>query len=171
MSAPASPCAPESHRPSRWRDGMLWLLGGIVAMVVGGNAVMIWIALQAQPHLVRTDYYEASKRVDSERALRVEGARLGWQVSAIPEPSRQGALALRISDSDGRPVRGLEGTLAAYRPSDAALDQTLPVMEDPSAPGLYRAEFQQPVAGLWRLTVDLARQEQRLVQELRVVMP
>lgn len=174
MSALQPPCGPGTTGPAVrrwWRDSMVWLVGGIIAMVVGGNAVMIWIAVQAEPHLVRTDYYEASKNVDRDQALRAASARLGWRVAAPPALLHRGAIGLRIRDAAGRPVSGLTGVVSAYRPADPGLDQPLSWQEDPATPGLYRAAFARPAAGLWRITLDLERQGARLYEELPVVTP
>lgn len=171
MTPPAAPCAPAARPPSRWRDGMLWLIGGIVALVVGTNAIMIWIAVAASPNLVRRDYYDASKHVDAEQAARQASARLGWRVSEAAEARAPDAVALRIVDAAGAPVSGLQGALHAYRPADAALDQPLRWREDPAAPGLYRAGFARPAPGLWRLTLDLRRGDERLYEDLIIVMP
>lgn len=167
----AAPQAPGAPRPSRWRDGMLWLIASIVGLVVGGNAIMIWIAVAHEPNLVRSDYYDASKRVDSEQAARLASARLGWQVRPEAARSTHGAAALRIVDAAGRPVSGLAGRVAAYRPSDAALDQPLAWSEDGAEPGLYRAAFARPAGGLWHVTLDLQRGGQRLYLDVPLVLP
>jgi nitrogen fixation protein FixH len=168
-ATPLAPAAP--LRPSRWRDGMLWLLGSIVALVLGVNAVMIWLALAYQPNLVRRDYYDASRLVDGEQAARLASARLGWQAGADAARSRRDAAALRVLDAAGRPVSGLAGSVSAYRPSDAALDQPLAWQEDPAEPGLYRATFARPAAGLWRVELDVRRGAERLYLDLPIVLP
>jgi len=154
-----------------WRDGMAWLVVGIIALVVGGNAVMIWIAVDARPSLVRPDYYAASKQVDAERAARLASARLGWQVSEVPGLIQRDTLALRIADAAGHPVSGMAGSVSAYRPSSDKLDQSLAWSEDPAQPGLYRATFARPAQGLWRVTLDVKHEGKRLYQDLSVVMP
>ena len=156
---------------SLWRNEIVWLLIVIVAMVVGGNAVMIWIAVQAEPNLVRADYYDASKRYDSEQAARMASDRLGWQVGDVEALRTHERIALRVTDAQGRPVSGLTGSVSAYRPSDASLDQSLHVSEDAAEPGLYHVAFSRPASGLWRLTLDLQQGGWRLYHELALVTP
>jgi nitrogen fixation protein FixH len=164
--------APDVPPPrSLWRNEIVWLLIAIVAMVVGGNAVMIWIALKAEPDLVRADYYEASKTYDSDQAVRFASDRLGWRVGDVEALREHGRIALRIADAQGRPVSGLTGGIGAYRPSDERLDQSLRVSEDAAEPGLYHAEFPRPASGLWRLTLDLRQGERRLYQDLSLATP
>ncbi len=155
-------------RTPLWRDSMALLIVGIFALVLGGNAVMIWIAVGASPHLVAVDYYERSKRVDAELAAREASARLGWQVEELVALRER--VVLHIRDRAGRPVSGLRGRVEAYRPSDAALDQRLAWSED-GAPGRYEARFGRPAAGLWRIRLDLQRGGQRLYEELAFVAP
>ncbi len=170
-AAVPSAAASGGPRPSRWRDGMLWLIASIAALVVGGNAVMIWIAVAGAPDLVRSDYYDASKRVDSEQAARLASDRLGWQVRPDAAHSAHGTAALRILDAAGRPVSGLAGSVAAYRPSDAALDQPLAWSEDSAEAGLYRAAFARPAGGLWHVRLDVRRGGQRLYLDVPFVLP
>lgn len=153
-----------------WQDGMAWLVIGIIALVVGGNAVMIWIAVDAEPSLVRPDYYAASKQVDDERAARLASAALGWQVGLVEAAAPDG-VHLRITDAAGAPVAGLAGSVRAYRPSDAALDQPLTWQADAATPGTYRAIFPRPVPGRWRLTLDLRQGGRRLYEDVTVVLP
>ncbi len=157
-------------RPPLWRDSMALLIAGIFALVLGGNAVMIWIAVGAGPNLVTEDYYERSKHVDAELALREASARLGWQVEVLAALRTRERVVLRIRDGAGRPVSGLRGSVQAYRPSDAALDQRLAWSED-GAPGRYEARFGRPAAGLWRIRLDLRRGGQRLYEEVAFVAP
>jgi nitrogen fixation protein FixH len=148
---------------------MTWLVGGVIALVVGANAVMIWIAVGARPDLVQPDYYAASRRVDAEQAARAASDRLGWSVT--PAGQERSGLTLRITDGQGRPVSGLRGTVSAYRPSDGRLDQALVWQESTQQPGRYRATFPRPAEGLWSLRLDLRRGEHRLYTELTFAAP
>jgi nitrogen fixation protein FixH len=171
VSPPAAPREPVQGRRSPWRDGMLWLIGGIVATTVGVNGVMFWYAEEEPTYLVRQDYYDASKTYDRDHAARLASARLGWRVDTAEDLRSRDTLTLRIADAAGRPVSGLAGTVSAYRPSDARLDQPLRWSEDGSQPGLYRASFARPAQGLWRVTLDVSRGGQRLFEDLTVAMP
>ena len=169
---------PDNGTPNRkhtarpwWRDGMIWLIICIVSMVVGINAIMVTMALRDSPGLVRADYYEASKEVNAEHAARMASARLGWQVRTVDEAATAASLRLRVTDAQGAPVTGLNGLAQAYRPSDATLDQALTWHYDPERPGEYAVVFDRPWPGLWRLSLDLSRDDLRLVHELPVVLP
>lgn len=164
--------APAGDAPARrslWRDGMLWLIVGIMVATVGLNLTMLWYAEDDPPELVRPDYYAASKTYDVDHAARLASARLGWQV--VQAPRSRSLLALRITDAEGRPVSGLAGHVSAYRASDVSLDQTLQWSEDSAQPGLYRATFARPAAGLWRVTLDVRHDGKRLYEDVSVVMP
>jgi nitrogen fixation protein FixH len=156
---------------SLWRNEIVWLLVGIVVLVLGVNIGMVWFALRHAPSLVQEDYYDASKRYDSEHAARLASERLGWTLGDVPALRERGRFALRITDAQGRPVSGLAGSIQAYRPSNAALDQTLQWHEDPAQPGQYVADFARPASGLWRITVDLSLGAQRLYRDLTLVTP
>ena len=64
----------------------------------------------------------------------------------------------------------MQGEIRVYRPSDAALDQVLPVTESPVLKGLYQARFEKPVKGLWQLTWKLQRADSRFTTTLRHVL-
>lgn len=171
MSAPGrdSPTEPAAPKVPLWRDSMVWVVGGIITLVVLVNMVMIWIAVAERPNLVRTDYYQASKRVDSESAALHASAAAGWQVTVEPSSAPAGQLALRVTARSGGSTARTEathlaasqlaGTVRAYRPNDARLDQTLVLSPDPADAGLYRAEFKRPAPGRWWLSLDLRPRE------------
>ena len=160
-----------AERPAAlWRNPIVLLVAGIIALFVGGNAVMVWIAVRAQPDLVTPDYYAASKRVDQDVAARADDLRAGWRVQPVGGDDAA-TLTLSVRDGAGLPAAGLAGTVRAYRPADAALDQPLAWEAVPGRPGTYRARFARPAPGLWQIRLDLRRGQERLYRELEWVAP
>lgn len=172
-TSPASP-PPESAAPSASRrrgDPILWLLVGIFAAYLAVHGLMMWLSLRDGPQLVTSDYYAQSRVYDKELAAQAASARTGWYVELDPVAAAPGEVALRIRDREQRPVSGLSGTISAYRPSDARLDQSLVWKEDAASPGLYRGRFVHPLEGLWQITLDLRRGGERFYEHIRYVAP
>lgn len=151
---------------------MILLMGGIFLLFLLVNGVMLWVTLRYPAELVSATYYEDAKRYGQVMAAERASDATGWRVELLREPvaSRDG-IGLAVVDAQGRPVTGLTGAVHAYRPSNEALDQDLPLTERPDAPGRYAARFQKPQPGLWELTFDLSRGSSRLLQKTDWVAP
>jgi nitrogen fixation protein FixH len=169
MTAQIVPPRVGTPRGGKRPDVMLWLVGGIVAAYVATNAVMLLFALRSPPVLVSQSYYEDSRTYDAGQNAQRASAEAGWQVAA--QPASTGELVVRLQDRAGRPASGFSGTVSAYRPSDAALDQGLAWSEDAATPGQYRARFARPQAGPWQIHLRLRRGGERLDHEFRVDAP
>lgn len=155
----------------RW-DAVVALIVGIFALFLGVNGVMLWFTLRNPPQLVSASYYEDARGFSRTMAASQASAATGWHVQSAPSESvEQDRIVLSVADSRDRPVTGLLGRLRAYRPSDAALDQDLPLTERAGAPGRYEARFHNPRAGLWKLIVTLDKGDEHLLQEIAWVAP
>ena len=146
--------------PSAWRNP--WVIGWIslVAVVLIVNIVMITLAYTTNPGLVVDDYYERGR--DHEQNIRKKIAarnELGWTYSAefptSPRINQKELYRVSMVDKKGMPLNGCEVKLTAYRPSDAGADFTIPMTE--TLPGLYEANTQFPLKGLWEITVSISR--------------
>ena len=150
-------------------DPILLLICGVILAFLGANGLMVWFATQSPATLVTEDYYEASKRwnavMDSERASNATG----WRVE--PGAAQLSGLRLRIVDAAGRPVSGAAGQASAYRPDNAALDQSLAWREAPEGGGWYELRFARPSKGRWNITLNLRRGDDRFQKTLRHVAP
>jgi hypothetical protein len=80
-------------------------------------------------------------------------------------------MRLRIVDRAGQPVSGALGLASAYRPDNPALDQGLSWRELPGRDGWYELRFARPAPGLWAVTLNLRRGEERLSKTLRHITP
>jgi nitrogen fixation protein FixH len=177
MSRPASksgaPVAgPRAPARRRW-DAMLLLIGGIFLLFLLVNGVMLWVTLRYPAELVSASYYEDAKRYGEVMAAERASNATGWRVEMRQEPAASGRdrIGLAVVDPQGRPVTGLSGAVHAYRPSNEALDQDLPLTERPDAPGRYAADFRKPQPGHWELTFELSRGSSRLLQKQDWVAP
>jgi len=158
---------PEEAGPSRFRHKIFWLLAGIFTTYIVLNTVMFWVSLEGRPDLVSKDYYERSKTYDQELTQRETSRQLGWRISLIPPGDETTSLAVWITDRSGAPLQGLTGELRAYRPSDASLDQSLPLNESPAEPGMYRTAPAALQKGLWEFTVSLNRGDAAFAETIR----
>ncbi|MDT8343965.1 MAG: FixH family protein [Thermohalobaculum sp.] len=113
------------------------------AVILAANLTMMFAATGTFPGVVVRNSYVASqdwnRRTEAQRAL-------GWQAEAAIFSD---GLAIRFSDAQGAPVRGLAVTAVVGRPASQAGDRTLELVEEG---GLYRvdADFGP---GLWRVEI------------------
>ena len=171
-----TPAAVDASRsqalPRRRWDAMVTLIVVIFALVLGVNGAMLWFTLSNPIQLVSSSYYEESKNygqvMDEARASDATG----WGIEIVNDgAATPGRTVVAIVDRSGRPVTGLTGSIHAYRPSDAALDEELPVSELSALPGRYEAHFRRPTSGRWELRFSLARGAARFAKSLDWVAP
>lgn len=155
-----------------------WVLGwvGSLALVILVNAIFIVTAFRTNPGLVDANYYERGR--DHERNFqkkRETANRLGWDMrldaSNPPEVDVPVRYSLNLVDSIGMPVDDVEVSLVAYRPSDASADFSLPMTR--SSAGLYGAELEFPLKGVWDLTATVRKGDDELTttRRFRVLGP
>lgn len=135
---------------SAWRSP--WVIGWIamIVVVLVVNSVMIFLAYATSPGLVRNDYYEGGREVERTIVSRLEEGP-GWTMNIdTPADVRQDVstrVRFVVVDKAGQPAAPDNVTYYAYRPSDAGLDFSLPMVKE--APGRYMAEVRFPLAGIW----------------------
>jgi nitrogen fixation protein FixH len=167
---------PGAHRKpgSAWRSP--WVVGwlALIVVVLAVNAVMIFLAFATNPGLVRDDYYEGGRDVERTIASRLEQGP-GWtmQIDTPADVQEEKTTVVRfvVVDKVGQPASPDAVTYYAYRPSDVALDFSLPMVEE--APGRYAVEVRFPLAGIWD-TLVAARHgdsEYSLSQRVSVARP
>ncbi|MBU0985393.1 MAG: FixH family protein [candidate division Zixibacteria bacterium] len=147
---------------SQWGLAVYALYGGFVVFVLA----MVVFASFNDIQLVTPDYYQQELAYQE----RIDRSRLTIERQAIPgvvyesENNR-----ITVSFADTWPPDQYEGTLALFRPSDAALDITLPVRPDSvlhqsvGAAGLAR--------GLWRVQITWNVGELAFYSEQTVYLP
>ncbi|QGU33569.1 FixH family protein [Thermochromatium tepidum] len=153
-----------------------WVLGwiGLVALVLGVNLVMVYLAFATNPGLVNADYYERGRNY--ERTVLTRQARdPGWLIRAdIPASLQVGQTAsIRVFfvDRAGQPVDPEAVTFHAYRPSDAARDFSLTMNRE--GRGRYGVETAFPLIGVWDtlIVARLGADEFSISERLRVGAP
>lgn len=133
-----------------WKSPWVIAWIALVIVVLGVNAVMVYLAVATNPGLVVEDYYERGQNF--ERTLFSKDARdPGWVLTTdIPQDIRAGELTkirFFLVDKAGQPVTPDAVDLYVYRPSDAARDFSVGMKEE--APGRYMAEVSFPLVGVW----------------------
>ncbi|MGD8207986.1 MAG: FixH family protein [Thiohalocapsa sp.] len=140
---------------SAWRSP--WVIGWIalVAIVLGVNATMVVLAVATNPGLVREDYYERGRDVERTIVSRLESD-AGWTMSidtpADTRATEPTTIRFVVVDRAGQPVSPASVVYFAYRPSDAGMDFSVPMVEE--APGRFAARVAFPVGGVWDTLVQ-----------------
>lgn len=142
------------------KAGTLWpvALTGVLAVTIGANVWMLYVANAQDAAVVEPDYYRKAVHWDEALAQERLNAELGWSIAAqLGQVGADGAAALevRITDDRGGPVAGARVRVTAihnragkYRP-EALLDEV--------APGFYRATLPLGRRGLWELRFEAER--------------
>ncbi|MDH5751929.1 MAG: FixH family protein [Deltaproteobacteria bacterium] len=163
----ANPQQDTQAQKGKGLDKIKWLLVLIFCGYIGLNFSMVVLSRKVNPDLVSRDYYDRSKNVDQVLRQEEESQRLGWRTRLVPGGEGGDDVAVFITDSQGEPLRGLAGSISAYRPSDSGMDQTLPLTESGSQPGLYQARFERTATGPWDLTVNVSRGAETFSRTMR----
>ncbi len=159
---------------SAWRSPWVWGWLAMLMVVLAVNAVMIFLAYATNPGLVRDDYYEGGRDVERTIASRLEQGP-GWTMRIDTPADVQADVATVVRfvvvDKAGQPASPDAVTYYAYRPSDVALDFSLPMVEE--APGRYAVEVRFSLAGIWDTLVAAGNgdSEYSLSQRISVARP
>lgn len=125
---------------------MLLAMLAFFGVIILANGIMMTFAISTHTGAVVQNSYVASQDFNHRIAEARTRDALGWRSAASVEP---GLLALRFSDSAGRPLDDLAIDGVIGRPVTDADDRALAFL--PAASGVYQA----PVTlapGEWRLT-------------------
>jgi len=112
-------------------------------VILAANLTMMFAATGTFPGLVVKNSYVASQEWNERTAAQ---RALGWRAEAA---MTDGGLAVRFTDADGEPVRGLSVSAVIGRPASQAGDQRLELVE---GDGVYRADVLL-ADGLWRVEI------------------
>lgn len=143
-----------------------WVLGWIalVAVVLAVNIGFISLAFITNPGLVDKDYYEKSQDFE-ENLIKYRNARtaLGWTYQTdfpqSPVMNQRALYRLSVVDKAGMPLTAASVTVNAYRPSDASADFTMTLSE--VGAGIYEGYISYPLKGIWDITVNIIRDEDK----------
>ncbi len=129
-----------------------WALTGVLAVTVGGNAVVYYIANNDPSMVIEPDYYEKAVQWDSTAAEADRSRELGWkaQVRMGPTDAARGAdIAVTLVDAGGQPVRGAIVHLTAIHNANAS--QLLGAILTEGVGGEYRGHVNTRRIGLWEI--------------------
>lgn len=140
-------------QPGSW---IPWLFIGFFGLVLGANAVMIWLALGTWTGLATENAYQKGLAYNrSLEAARVQAA-LGWRADLAVEQRAGGraSLALDLKDRAGNFVRDAEVRARFIRPTHQGHDVQTELVHQPD--GVWRGEVTLGLAGLWDVEVGVA---------------
>ena len=138
------------------RNPIIWLIGGIFAMVLSVNVGMVFISSGTAPKLVTPDYYAQGVTYQSVLDARARAAALGWQASLDETRSSAERVVLRLTGLGDAPLMAVRGQAAFYRVDDPALDHAMPLVPLAGEPGMYVLHVARPTRGQWRILLALA---------------
>ena len=152
------------------KSALLWaaFILGLIAInfAVAGFALVIAIGDPSFRPL--PDYSAQAVDWQIRKDLIEESRQLGWEVQLDQTPDTQG-VRVRVSDSQGRPVRGASGKLMAFHLTRAGEPRSVPLEESQQEPGAYMAQFSVDRDGKWQVALELEGTEgQRFLAERTV---
>lgn len=154
---------------SAWRSP--WVIGWLLLLltVLAVNGVMITLAFVTSPGLLFSDAYERGQALERTITSRVQQVP-DWTIRTDTPPDLAVGVPawvrFFIVDRTGQPVTAEQVTYQAFRPSDAALDFSLPMVEE--APGRYAAQVTFTAPGVWDTLITARAGEQEAAVEERI---
>ena len=152
------------------KRGTWWPIGVVVilAITVGANFAVLYVANQDHGIAIEADYYKKAVGWDSTMAQARENVVLGWRVtpSLAAFTPRDGArLRVTITDSTGAAISGATVKVYAFYNARAAeiSDTTLA----PDRDG-YEARLPVNHRGVWELRFDVTRGSSHFTSTSRV---
>jgi nitrogen fixation protein FixH len=139
-----------------------WIVGGLMAVVVGANLILIYVATSDPSFAVEEDYYQKALDWDDKRAQDRTNAELGWmlELDVARERSADGSVvvAASLADRDGRPISDATIHLQAFHNARASHVFESDLTHDAS--GRYTTSLPMRRPGLWEFRLE-ARQAGR----------
>lgn len=151
-------------------------LGGILAMSIVANGILVFVATRPDSPAPIAGYYEKGLEWEADSAQLAASRRLGWKVTFEVPTDEVFAMAERrpvditVCARDDAPVTGLIGRLVTVRPADTRLNGESELFELPQEPGHYRTLACLPVDGIWELSIDAHRGETPFLCTERVTL-
>jgi len=154
---------------SAWRSP--WVIGwvGLVAVVLGVNLTMVFLAIATNPGLVNDDYYERGQHYEQtmmSRRARDPGWVLRTDIPADIKANERTTLRVFLVDKAGQPVIPDGVTFFAYRPSDKAKDFSTPMVAE--GDGRYAAAVSFPLFGAWDTLVAVEQGGEEYTTGMRI---
>ncbi len=161
---------PDRGRRLTGRGVLIWLLAffGITFAV---NGAFIYFAVSTFPGVEVASSYKAGQEFEGEVAAGKAQADRGWTVDAAVRPAGDGAsVEVHFSDKAGGDLHGLDVRVRLTHAVDPNHDHSASLSE--VASGTYRAMLQGVKAGMWNLTIEAYKGDERLFRsrnQLRLV--
>lgn len=149
-----------------------WIVGGLMAVVVGANLILMYVAISDPSFAVEEDYYQKGLAWDDKRAQDRTNDELGWslELDVAAERSADGTIGLTssLTDRDGRPISDAKIHLEAFHSARAASIQRRDLTRD--GDGRYSTSLLMRRPGLWEFRFEVSRGGQQfthtIVEEL-----
>jgi len=136
-----------------------WIVGGLMALVVGANLILIYLATSDPSFAVEADYYQKALDWDDKRAQDRTNAELGWslELDVARTRSTDGTVELtaRLIDEDGQPISDATIRLQAFHNARAAHILKSDLERD--GDGRYSASLPMHRPGLWEFRFEVSR--------------
>lgn len=140
-------------------------------VLAGLMAWFAWLATSTDRGVVTQDAYKKGlgyNRVIEKQQLQDA---LGWgsELMIDKKPGAKAKIRFMLRDKDKKPVTGAAAQITFVRPTQAGHDVTAPLVMD--EPGVYRAEVDVPLPGLWEATVAARAGENNYQATQRMTLP
>lgn len=149
-------------------------LGGILAMSVVAQGILVYVATRDDAPRPIADYYQRALDWDANTAVLEASRQLGWTVqfdlpADMPHaPGMPRPVDVVVADRDGEPISGLTGHLQALQPAAGNRGQEVSLTEIPHRPGTYRSLLRLDDPGLWEFRLDARQEALRFVHSARL---
>jgi len=136
-----------------------WIVGGLMAVVVGANLILLYVATSDPSFAVEENYYQKGLDWDSKRAQDRRNAELGWSleldVARTRSPDGTIVVTARLIDDEGRPISDASIHLETFHNARAAyiLEGDLEV----NGEGSYSVTLPMRRPGLWEFRFEVTR--------------
>lgn len=153
------------------RSGWWWPFA-IAAVFIANAAVMAWVMTIAHADhsfSVEEDYYAKALAWDATARQREASAALGWAAQGViesVEPGGDRRLVVHLSDASLQPLGGASVIVRAFHRAYPSSVQTLALAE--GDPGEYVCPMPEARMGVWCVTVDAVRGEDRFGADILV---
>ncbi|MBS7813740.1 FixH family protein [Roseococcus pinisoli] len=150
-------------RRSRW---IPWVFVAGFGVVIAVNAVLITAAVTTFTGTTTVGAYDRGRGYGAVLAEAERQRALGWRAAVV----RSGdAVQIAVRQPDGAPLPA-DATVTGFlqRPLERT---TMPLVFQPSAPGVWRASAEAPAPGAWEAVLTVRRGEERLELRERLTFP
>jgi nitrogen fixation protein FixH len=140
-----------------------WIVGGLMAVVIGANLILMYVAISDPSFAVEEDYYQKALDWDDKRAQDVTNVELGWslELDVANTRSADGTIGLtaRLIEADGKPISDAVIHLQTFHNARAAYILESDFRRD--GDGRYSASLPMRRPGLWEFRFEVTRAGRR----------